>query len=218
MIEETEEKTTKGKQDNKKQEKAPSLNKQLAGKEIFLTPSAAFFMEDNGHFVLTNYPNRETENGRKIQFNDSSVIIQEGWEMDAIIRNIKAGILRVKDKSGEDISSKFGGPARAHGRNMKIPIVTGTAKKLDENDQRDKKLKGILNGNNEGAILRKIAETRPPFEVLERLYQLEIQGENPSFTSRQLVLDGLKELMENTTGIGVIGKIEDEGKTKVSHK
>ena len=90
--------------DVKSENTMKELAKQLAGKEINLSPSTAFFIDPAGHFTLNAYGDK-SKNVKPVE----SVIIQEGWKLREVMKNIVAGVIRVIDpETKEDISTKFG--------------------------------------------------------------------------------------------------------------
>lgn len=179
----------------------------LPGKTIALAPETALYMDENDQFALNGYPDRED---KQAEINKDKVVAQKGWKYYPVMRAIKAGILRVLDEKGTDISTEFGGPAKTSSAYRKMgPVTQDGVDRFDPEDQRDKKLKALLNNVKEDTVLTEITNSKPSYEILERLLQLELQGENPSFRSRTRIVDGLEELISNTPGLGRAGKIED---------
>lgn len=197
------------------------LAKGLIGKRIILGPQQALFFEDNEQYVLTAYPDieREDKEGRKVaasEFDKTEVTIQEGWKLESTLRNVRKGVLRVLDKDGKDITREFGGPEKPLNRKS-TPLVT-VPKVANPLDQRDQKLLRILDDINPIDIIKNLTAIRPSYDVLERVLQLELAGENPAYRSRQAVVEGIKEIMKNTTGIGAPGKLQDEENLSASKK
>ncbi len=189
------------------------LAEQLVGKEVKLSPSTAFFVDPAKQFTLNAYG----DESRKIKPVES-VIIQEGWKLREIMKNIVAGIIRVIDpKSKEDISTSFGGPEAPVGRN-KTEAIVEAPKQVNLQDERDKHLHRLLDNTMVEKVLQVIGSSHLPFDSLERLLELEIQGENSSFVPRGPVVDGIKELMKNTSGLGKVGQVADKGDIKVARK
>jgi hypothetical protein len=182
------------------------LAKQLVGKTIRLSPRIAFFFEDNSQYVLNAHAGYDD---LKSEFKNSNIVIKEGWKLEPTMRNVKAGILRVFDEKGVDISQSFGGPALPPNRKEK-PIVTGAPLMFDKSDQRDVKLRALLDNVNEKEVLQVVESNRLPLDLLERLYELELAGENPAYRSRAAIVEGIKELMKRTHGITDPKKLEDE--------
>lgn len=195
--------------DNVKSENTmKDLAKQLVGKEVKLSPSTAFFIDDPKQYTLNTYATPPKE----------SVVIKEGWKLRSTMKNIVAGILRVIDpKTKEDISMKFGGPELPVGRNKTTPIVKAP-KSIDTEDSRDKVLRRLLNNTLVEKVLEAISSASLPFDSLERILELEIQGENPSYTPRGPVVEGINEIIKNTSGVGRAGRVEDGEPIKVTHK
>lgn len=195
-------------------EKDKELAKQLVGKTVTLSPTVAFFVEDNGQYVLNAYNDME---GQTIEFNQTKVVIKEGWKLEPTLRNIRKGELRVYD-NGEDVTQKFGGPAAPMSRKGS-PIVTGaTIPQFNDKDQRDVKLKGILDNITESDIIKKIEGSNLPFEVLQRLLELELAGENPSFRSRRNIVDTIQALIKSkvTPDSELVAKKLDDSEESVT--
>jgi hypothetical protein len=195
--------------------KDKELLKGLVGKVVKLSLSAGpFFFEDNSQYVLNAQP--ETE-GKQSEFQNSSVVLKEGWKLECTLKNIKAGQLRVYDDKGNDITTQFGGPLAPLGRKAR-PLVTSGIAQYDKDDQRDVKLRKILDNINEKEVVQVIASNKLPFELLERIFQLELSGENPAYRSRATVIDGIRELIKGQTGIGAIKVEESEEKVTTSRR
>ena len=192
------------KSDNTMQE----LAKQLVGKEVKLSPSTAFFADDATQYTLNAYSNPPKE----------TVVIKEGWKLRSTMKNIVAGIIRVLDPdTKEDISTKFGGPSMPAGRNKSQAIVE-VPKLVDEKDDRDKILRALLNNTLVEKVLEAVSSASLPFDGLERILELEIQGENPSFTPRGPVVNGIKEIIKNTSGVGTASKVREGEQIKIARK
>ncbi len=194
--------------DDVKSNTMKDLAKQLVGKEVKLSPSTAFFIDDANQYTLNTYANPPKE----------SVVIKEGWKLKSTMKNIVAGGIRVLDPdTKEDISTKFGGPSLPAGRNKTTAIVEAP-KVLDEEDKRDKVLRGLLNNTLIEKVLEAISSASLPFDALERILELEIQGENASFSPRGPVVDGIKEIIKNTSGVGQASKEAEGAPIKIARK
>lgn len=180
------------------------LSERLPGKTIALASRSAFFADADKQYALNAY----TSIGEKKSEQPDRVVVQKGWKLRSTMIAIKHGLLRVLDEKEKDITRDFGGPATIEARAM--PIVTNVAKPADpDTDARDRKLIDLLGNPNEDAVLKAIVSRNPTFEALERLLQLEKAGENPHFGPRAKVVDGIIEIMKNTSGITTPGKIVD---------
>lgn len=190
-------------------------SKQLPGKTVVLGPRAAFFTDTDRQYVLNAYG---TIGDKKSENDHDRVVVQKNWKLFATMVAIKNNLLRVLDEKGKDVTSDFGGSATPD-TGVSMPIVSDVSKRADpKDDPRDKKLMELLANNNEDAVMKSISSRSPSYDALERLLQLEIAGENPSFAPRGKVIDGLKELIKNTTGIGMAGKIEDDDERVITTK
>lgn len=188
--------------------------KGLVGKIIKLSPTVPFFFEDNGNYVLNAQPEID---GVQSEFQNSTVVIKEGWKLECTLRNVRAGQLRVVDEKGNDISEQFGGPAAPLNRKARAIVAEGMPQ-FNKDDQRDVKLKGILDNIDEREILKVIESNRLPYALMERLLQLELAGENPAYRSRRAVVDGIKELMKRSIlpGGELVAKKLDAEEDKVT--
>ena len=182
------------------------LSKQLPGKSVILGPKAAFFMDNDKQYILTAYGNL---NDKQAENHTTKVEIQKDWKLHSTMMGIKHGLLRVVDTDGKDISSQFGGPVL---ETHKTPLVDVGISMMDKDNTRDKKLAEILNNPVEDKVLIEIAQRNPSYETLERLLQLEVAGENPSFSGRGKVVDGIRELMKKAILPGelVARKLDDK--------
>lgn len=191
------------------------IAKQLVGKTLVLSPSVAFFVEDNGQYVLNSYDSGSDGNG--FENNKNKVVVEANWKLEPSLRNIRAGILRVMDEKGNDVTTTFGGSAVPMNRKGQ-PLVTDGIPRMVKDDQRDKNIIKILDQLREEDVLSAFSNSNANFEVLERALQLELAGENPAFKSRAKVVDGLRELIKRTSGITPAGKLDDEEETVSASK
>lgn len=182
------------------------LAKQLVGKTIKLSPTVAFFFEDNQQYVLNAQPDLENV---KTEFKNENVVIKDGWKLACTLRNVRAGQLRVIDENGNDVSQHFGGPSLPPDRKARAIVASGMPQ-FNKDDQRDVKLRKILDNIDEKEILKVIGSNDLPYELLERLYQLELAGENPSYRSRASIIDGIRDLIKKKSGITSPGKVQDK--------
>ena len=129
--------------------------------------------------------------------------IEEGTDLTVIERNIKFGILRVYKKSGKilkDVSEKFGGPP-VMSRNM--PIVTNGFKRPNNDESSDDRpLLNLLFSNDVNKIARYI-ESVQDYATLERLFELESHGENPTSGPRPSIINLLSEKKKRISGISM---------------
>lgn len=183
------------------------IAKHLIGKVITLSPTDAFFVEDCGQYVLNNYGNLEDQ---KVEYNDSKVTIKEGWKLEPTLRNVRAGKLRVLDADGKDISTEFGGPVIVDFRKQSTPLVKDAVMQYNPDDARDKKLRGLLDNVDEKGLINNIGSQKLPYEVLKRLLELELAGENPSYRSRGQVVNALSDMIKRTSGIALDVEKQEE--------
>lgn len=196
-------------EDNVKSENTmQDLAKQLVGKEVKLSPSTAFFIDESQQYTLNAYTDPPK----------NSMVIKKDWKLRSTMKNIVAGIIRVIDpETKNDISMKFGGPEAPVGRNKTAAIVKAPEPKREENT-RDKILSRLLNNTMVEKVLEAIAGSNLPYDDLERILELEIKGENPAFTPRGPVVEGITQLIKNTTGIGNVARIQDGENIHITHK
>lgn len=172
------------------------LSKQLPGKFVTLSPKAAFFMDTDKQYILNAYGTTTDSSGKEKE-NENHVnkveIIKE-WKLFSTMQAIKHGILRVLDTSGKDITAQFGGVVENF--QNRTPIVDHSISMVDKDSARDKKFIEILSETVEDKVLLNIASRNPSYDTLERILQLEVAGENPSFSGRGKVVDGIREMMK----------------------
>lgn len=191
------------------------LSEKLPGKIVTLAPRSAFFVDADNQYTLTAY---KTIGDTKSENGEEKVTIQKGWKLRSTMLAIKHGILRVSDDKGKDVTADLGGPA-APASSKAMAIVDEISKPADpEGSLRDKKLMDLLSHPNEETVLATISSRAPTFEALERLLQLEKAGENPAFSPRGRVVDGLTQMLKNVSGMTQAGKLEDAEETTVTTK
>ena len=91
-------------------------------------------------------------------------------------------------------------------------------KPVNLENSRDKQLRSLLDNTMVEKVLQAISSAKLPYDGLERLLELEVQGENSSFSPRGPIVDGIKELMKNTSGLGSVGRVADKEEIKVARK
>ena len=137
----------------------------------------------------------------------------KGMDPTVVLKNIKAGILRVL-KDTVDVTDKFGGTKEALDW-QRIPIVEDhtTVVKTDK----DKHLLNLLGRNNEKEIIRDIQSIKD-FKLLERLEELEKRGSNPTAISRAAVLDAIVAAIKKVPGVGEAKELPQDKKDVISAK
>lgn len=190
------------------------MAQKMPGKTIALSDDAAFYVDENEQFVLNAYGNRED---KKTEFSSDRVVVQKGWKLYPVMRAIRAGLLRVFNEKGVDVTNEFGGAPASVISRRRTPIVEEMSVRANPEDSRDKKLMDLLNDTADDVVLSNIASRKMAYETLERLLQLEKDGNNPQFRPRQKVVDGIVELIRNTSGI-MIQKLEEEGPKAAAKK
>lgn len=187
------------------------LAKKLYGKVVTLSPRNAFFIDADKQYVLSAYG---TIGDTKQENSTDRVVVKEGWKLYSTMMAVKHGLLRVLDGE-KDVTAEFGG--RPISDDKATPLVNAPSKPVGkEPDKRDQKLMEILAKTRDEDVLKDIAGRKFTFDALERLLQLEIAGENPSFSPRLRVVDGIRDIMKATTGIGEVRKMDDAEETTVT--
>lgn len=187
-----------------KVEKEKSVEEKLDGCTLVLDPKKSGFFKDEKNDITLHF------------FDDSHDKIEFKKTMDAteILRNIKVGILRV-EKNGKDISTKFGGTEVDNNEWNRIPIVEGVPKKV--NIKKDEPYLNVLGRNDQKEIIRDINSIND-LAMLERLMELEVQGNNPSSKGRANVVDAIKKAIKNTPGVGEAKEVKESKKDIISTK
>lgn len=136
--------------------------------------------------------------------------VEEGTDLTVIEKNIKAGVLRVYKKSRnglKDVSEKFGGqpvPVR------NVPLVKDGFKRPNDNEEsEDRPLLSLLFSNDVNKIARYI-ESVQDFATIQRLYELESQGENPTSSPRASIINLLADKKKHISGISMTEDKEEE--------
>lgn len=179
--------------------KMKEQSQKLVGKTVVLAPRNSFFTDADRQYTLCGVGDKG---------NDRAVIAKD-WKLYSTMLGIRHGLLRVLNDHGKDITSQFGGQASPETA-PQAPIVTDVPKTFDPEEKLDKELSRILSITVESEVLKAIASRNYPYDVLERLLELEKAGENQTSAPRQKIVDGIVTLMDNTPGIGRVGKKEDE--------
>lgn len=172
-----------------------SKKSKLVGCEVRLDPTMGGMLIDN----VNNFTFSFMEGGK------SSMVIAESTHLDLIERNIKHGILRVYKKD-KDVTEKYGGPPEL---DKNRPIVEKGIPRLDDSDKLDTSLSQVLN-TNDLARLEKYVDSISDFATLDRLYNLEKQGNNPCSVARDDILKKIKEKMKSVPGISITEDHSDE--------
>jgi len=134
------------------------------------------------------------------------------------MQNIIAGIIRVYEpKTDNDISVKFGGPELPAGRNKVTPVIDAP-KPVDNTNTEDQYLRKLLDNTLVEKVLKAISAATLSYVSLERILELETQGENSSFSPRGPVVDHINDLMNRVSGVGRVGQIADKEEIRVAHK
>ena len=133
-----------------------------------------------------------------------SIVVAESMDQKPLLKNIKAGILRVFKKD-KDVTVDFGGSG-VENDSRRNPIVTDIPKKKTVDDEPFIK---VLNRNNEPEILRNILAIAD-LNVLERLRFLEESGNNPTNLCRRAVIDAILQQIEKTPGVTSAREIKSE--------
>lgn len=174
--EEPKKKTAKVKQDK------------LVGCEVRLDPTKSGMLMDTSNGIIFSFMEGGT----------SSLLVESNHQLELIKRNIAPGILRVY-KNGADVTESFGGPAVV---DMYRPIVKDGIPRLDDSDKQDTSLVQVLNTNDLPQLERYI-DSISDFQTLDRLYKLEMQGNNPCACARDGVLTKIKTKMKVVPGISI---------------
>jgi len=179
--------------DEKPKKQAGIKKDRLVGCEVRLDPTKSGMLMDNTNSITFSF----------IEGGISNLVVKENHQLDLFMRNIIHGILRVY-KDGKDVTEKFGGPPVV---DMYKPIVSEGIPRLDESDQLDSSLAQVLNTNDLPQLERYI-DSISDFQTLDRLYKLEIQGNNPCSCARDGVLKRIEKQMK-TAPAGAGGVYED---------
>ena len=179
------------------------VSKSLIGYEVLLNPQmSAMFIDPLNNLTLSYF-----EKGiDRIKITDKINVIN-------IMKSIHAGTLRVM-KDNKDVSAEFGGPKQDDNWHF-TPIVE--ASKLQNFNEKDKPLLRMLERND----LRKIVadvNNITDYGILNRLYELEKAGKNPTCTSRAMVIEALEAAMEKTPGMSEVKEVPNSKKETISVK
>ena len=175
-------------------EKSKKVDK-LVGCEVRLDPKRAGMLVDpTNDFTFSFF-----DGGR------DRLKITEDTQLGVIKRNIKAGTLRVF-KNDWDVTDKHGGLPRLR---KDVPIVKNVAKRVDPENKSDKGLMRLLQTHNVDDI-RNYVENINDFSTLDRILELEKQGENFCHQPRGVVIDLLSNRIRKVSGISVKKEEEDE--------
>ena len=176
------------------------VEKTLVGKTIMLDP------RQGGMYMFPDI-SLDTKTGLVLSTLDSGrdrFEVKPDMEQTTIIKGIRVGILRVLDKSGEDVSKDFGGQLRY---NPFSPLVTVAPKPV--NEEKDKYYLEILNSNDLKSIKDRLMLINNR-EELNRIRELEEKGENPAAQSRSYVLDCIEKIKKSLPGVDTNISIEPE--------
>lgn len=180
------------------------VSKKLIGLTLVLDPKMGGMLKDElNDFTLDFF----SEGHDKIVF-------KKEMNPTQILKNIKAGILRV-EKNDKDVTKDFGGPERIEWR--RTPVIDGVPKRVDKDSKEDQPLLNLLGRNKESEIIRDIQSIKD-YKLLERLKELEEQGNNPSATGRSNVVDAIVKVMKEVPGVGEVKELPQEKKDVISAK
>ena len=165
----------------------------LAGCIVKLDPAKAGMLKDPGNNFTFSFFEGGTDEMK----------VEENTDLTVIERNIKVGTLRVFKKVGKklkDVSEKFGGvpiPVRD------VPLVSNGLKRPNTNEEsEDRPLLNLLFSNDVNKIAKYI-ESVQDYATLQRLFELESQGENPTSRPRPSIINLLSEKKKNVSGISM---------------
>jgi hypothetical protein len=169
----------------------------LVGCTLVLDPKRSGMFVDNSNKVNLHF------------FSDGNdrFVFVKNMDPTSILRNVKAGILRV-EKEGKDISTDFDGPPVEAADWRRKPIVENVPSRADLKGS-DRPLIQILGRNKESEIIRDVNSIND-YKVLSRLEELEKMGNNPVAVGRVAILDALKRKMKTVSGISEPGKLSEK--------
>lgn len=189
--------------------KMKDLAKELYGKTVALSPRNSFFSDADQQYALCIQGPKGSSSPA------DRVVIKEGWKLYSTMIAIRNGLLKVFD-GNKDITSTFGGTSNID-ESVK-PIVQDVPLQVNMEDSRDKMFFQLLSQPVESEVMKAISSRALPYADLERLLELEKKGDNPTSAPRRSIVDGICELMKNTSGLGRVGKIDDETEAVVTTK
>ena len=138
--------------------------------------------------------------------------IVEGVELTKIIDSIHKGLLRVY-KNNKDVTSDFGGEEIS--KDWRRTKIVDAPKLLVDNNKSDKALAMLLKNNKVKEVCRNLS-TVNDLSQLERLLELELLGKNPSFQSRSVIIDFIKDKIKGIYGVGMVRNMDEEKKDVVT--
>jgi len=168
--------------------------KDLVGYEVRLNPYKAGMLVDSGNNITLSFFDGGTDR----------MEIKEDTDMTVISRNLIHGIVRIF-KNDKDVSDKFGGPKTSNPK--RVPIVEKGMKLSNVDDSKDRAIVNVLRKNNVRDICRYIEDINE-FEVLDRMLDLEKQGENLSHQPRAAIVDALTKKIKKTGGVSRVKRDE----------
>ena len=174
----------------------------LDGHELILDPNKSGMFEDD----LNKYTLHFFSEGH------DRIVFKKEMDPTVILKNIKAGILRVS-KDGKDVTKDFGGQPFVDWSRQ--PIVEGGSRRTVS--KTDIPLINLLNRNKESEIIRDINSIKD-YSMLNRLKELEEMGKNPTSNARGNVLDVIVDAIKRTPGVSEAKEVPEGKKDAVSVK
>jgi len=181
-----------------------STSKSLVGCELVLDPKMSGMFQDPVSKVTLNF----------FGAGKDRAIVTKDMDTKNVVRNIKAGVLRVV-KGGKDVSKEFGGTPEEDSNWHFKPIVAIPA--LKKVTDKDKPLIQVLDRNNDNKVIQDINSIND-FNILSRLLELEKAGKNPASHSRASIIEALEAAIEKNVGMSEAGKIDENKKDVVKLK
>lgn len=181
------------------------LAKKLVGHEIVLDPvQSAMFVDPVSKITLSYFDGQSDR-----------CEIDKDMNLIKVLESISKGILRVF-KGTKDVTNEFGGN-KINTDWRRTKLVDEAPKMAISPDKSDKALIALLNNNNTKEVCRNLS-TVSDLSQLERINDLEMLGKNPSFQSRAVVVDYIKDKIKGMHGVGMARKMDEEKSDVVTVK